>query len=120
MDRGPVGNVVEDALEQASGMPRAGRSFRQRHPLWYFHDAERKGYAGKTIGLKLRYDNFKTVTRDETIEAPTQDAHVIRRAVSDCLKRVTLDRRIRLLGVRIGSLSPCSHADPLREQEGEE
>ena len=34
-------------------------------------DLERKGYVGKTIGLKLRYDNFKTVTRDRTLDEPT-------------------------------------------------
>ena len=68
-------------------------------------DLQRKGYAGKTIGLKLRFDNFKTVTRDQTIEAPTQDPVLIRRAAGECLKRVPLDRRIRLLGVRVGALS---------------
>jgi DNA polymerase-4 len=68
-------------------------------------DLKRKGVVGKTIGLKLRYDNFKTVTRDRTIEAPTGDAAVIRRAAGECLKRVPLDRRIRLLGVRVGALS---------------
>jgi DNA polymerase-4 len=68
-------------------------------------DLERKQYAGKTIGLKLRYDNFKTVTRDCTIDAPTRDAGTIRRAAGECLRRVALDRRIRLLGVRIGALS---------------
>jgi DNA polymerase IV len=69
-------------------------------------DLQRKGYAGKTIGLKLRYDDFRTVTRDQTIAAPTQDARAIRRAAGECLKRVPLDRRIRLLGVRVGALSP--------------
>jgi DNA polymerase IV len=69
-------------------------------------DLKRSGYAGRTIGLKLRYDNFKTVTRDQTIPAPTQDAPTIRRAAGECLKRVTLDRRIRLLGVRVGALIP--------------
>lgn len=68
-------------------------------------DLQRKGYFGKTIGLKLRFDNFKTVTRDSTIDVPTQDAKAIRRAAGECLKRVPLDRRIRLLGVRIGGLS---------------
>jgi DNA polymerase IV len=68
-------------------------------------DLKRKGVVGKTIGLKLRYDNFKTVTRDRTLDAPTGDAAVIRRAAGECLKRVPLDRRIRLLGVRIGALS---------------
>lgn len=67
-------------------------------------DLRRKGYVGRTIGLKLRYDNFKTVTRDLTLAAPTQDARTIRRAASECLKRVPLERRIRLLGVRIGGL----------------
>jgi DNA polymerase-4 len=73
-------------------------------------DLKRKGYAGKTIGLKLRYDNFRTVTRDHTIEAPTQDAAAIRHAAGQCLKRVPLERRIRLLGVRVGSLVPAGVA----------
>ena len=68
-------------------------------------DLARKGYAGRTIGLKLRYDSFKTVTRDLTLDHPTTDAMEIRRAAGECLKRVPLDRRIRLLGVRVGSLS---------------
>lgn len=68
-------------------------------------DLRRKGYVGRTIGLKLRYDNFKTVTRDRTLDEPTGDAGVIRRAAGECLKRVPLDRRIRLLGVRVGALS---------------
>jgi DNA polymerase IV len=67
-------------------------------------DLQRKGYVGRTIGLKLRYDNFKTVTRDRTIPQATQDAKAIRRAASECLKRVPLERRIRLLGVRISGL----------------
>ncbi|HEV7392605.1 MAG TPA: DNA polymerase IV, partial [Burkholderiales bacterium] len=68
-------------------------------------DLLRKGYIGKTIGLKLRYDNFKTVTRDCTLDEATGDAGAIRRAAGACLKRVPLDRRIRLIGVRVGSLS---------------
>ena len=73
-------------------------------------DLQRKGYAGKTIGLKLRFDNFKTVTRDQTIETPTQDAREIRRIAGECLRRVTLSRRIRLLGVRVGALSRTGDA----------
>jgi len=73
-------------------------------------DLTRKGYVGRTIGLKLRYDNFKTLTRDRTIPQPTQDARTIRRAASECLKRVPLDRRIRLLGVRVGALCRADEA----------
>ena len=70
------------------------------------NDLRRKRYAGRTIGIKLRFDDFKTVTRDQTIDAPTDDPAIIRRAAGECLKRVDLTRRIRLLGVRVGHLSP--------------
>jgi DNA polymerase-4 len=82
-------------------------------------DLQRSGYAGRTIGLKLRFDNFRTVTRDQTIPAATQDAQTIRRAAGECLKRVTLERRIRLLGVRIGGLIPIDDvgAAPAKEED---
>ena len=68
-------------------------------------DLKGRGYLGRTIGIKLRFEDFHTVTRDITINEPTDDAAMIRRAGEDCLRRVILDRRIRLLGVRAGSLS---------------
>ena len=68
-------------------------------------DLARKGYVARTIGLKLRYDNFKTVTRDNTLASPTCDARAIRQAAGECLKRVPLERRIRLLGVRATTLT---------------
>jgi DNA polymerase-4 len=67
-------------------------------------DLKRKGYDGKTIGIKLRYDNFKSVTRDQTLTFYTQDAAEIRKFAGLCLKRVDLSRKLRLLGVRVGSL----------------
>ncbi len=83
-------------------------------------DLKRKGYVGKAIGLKLRYDNFRTVTRDRTIDWPTDDASVIRRAAGECLKRVPLDRRIRLLGVRVGSLCAADAAESAPRAGGAE
>jgi len=68
-------------------------------------DLQRKHYVGRTIALKLRFDDFRTVTRARTLDVPTDDAHAIRAAAGACLKRVELDRRIRLLGVRVDSLS---------------
>jgi DNA polymerase IV len=67
-------------------------------------DLSRKGYAGKTIGVRLRYADFTTVTRDVTLELATGEAETIRGAVRTCLKRIVLDRKLRLLGVRVGSL----------------
>ena len=68
-------------------------------------DLQRKGYVGRGIGIKLRYADFSTVTRDHTLVAATQDAAAIRRAAGLCLKRAPLNQRLRLLGVRVGGLS---------------
>jgi len=68
-------------------------------------DLQRKGYVGKTIGVKLRYENFQSVTRDITLESPTDQANTIRQGAGSCLKRVDLSRPIRLLGVRVSSLT---------------
>jgi DNA polymerase-4 len=73
-------------------------------------DLERKGYRGRTIGVKLRFADFAIVTRDVTVDRPTRDAVVIRDAVRGCLRRVTFDRRLRLLGVRVGTLVREEHA----------
>jgi DNA polymerase IV len=82
-------------------------------------DLQRKGYAGRTIGIKLRFDDFKTVTRDLTLPAPTADFAAIRRAAGLCLKRVDLSRRLRLLGVRAGSLVRLREsARPAERREG--
>ncbi|MGL6110679.1 MAG: DNA polymerase IV [Rubrivivax sp.] len=68
-------------------------------------DLQRKGYVGRTVGIKLRFEDFRTVTRDLTLGEATADAATIRRAAGECLKRVDLKLRLRLLGVRAGSLS---------------
>jgi DNA polymerase-4 len=78
------------------------------------NDLQRKGYVGRTIGIKLRFEDFKTVTRDLSIELPTADAATIRLAAGLCLKRVDLARRIRLLGVRVGNLQRAPGAGPAR------
>ena len=85
-DRAELGAVFTRLCEQVAG------------------DLQRKAYAGKTIGIKLRYDDFKSVTRDQTLDHYTADARTIREVAGQCLKRVPLEQRLRLLGVRVGSL----------------
>ena len=68
-------------------------------------DLQRKGWRARTIGIKLRFEDFKTVTRDLTLPEPVADGADIRRAAGECLKRVDLTRSLRLLGVRASSLT---------------
>jgi len=80
-------------------------------------DLQRKGYVGKTIGIKLKYDDFKSVTRDQTLDIYTADAQTIRQVAGQCLKRVPLTQRLRLLGVRVGSLVKASEYETNKPAE---
>jgi DNA polymerase IV len=80
-------------------------------------DLQRKGYAGRTIGIKLRFEDFKTVTRDVTLPEPVADAAAIRRAAGSCLKRVDLTRTLRLLGVRASGLERSDTSRPVPRQQ---
>jgi len=68
-------------------------------------DLQRKGYLARTIGIKLRFEDFRIVTRDLTLPAATADPTVIRRAAGECLRRVPLQQKLRLLGVRSSALT---------------
>ena len=74
-------------------------------------DLKRKGYLTRTVGIKLRYSDFHAVTRDLTLPIGISDGVQIRKAAGECLKRVPLDRRIRLLGVRASGLVPIADTE---------
>ncbi|MEY2690682.1 MAG: hypothetical protein RL375_4882 [Pseudomonadota bacterium] len=72
-------------------------------------DLTRKGYAARTVGVKIRFDDFRTVTRDHTLAAPVSSTAELIAASRLCLKRISFSRRLRLLGVRTSGL--CDPAD---------
>ena len=67
-------------------------------------DLAQKGYVGRTISIKLRFEDFQTVTRDFSLTEYTADVAVIRQAARECLRRVSLQKKIRLLGVKVSAL----------------
>ena len=74
-------------------------------------DLARKGYLARNLGVKLRYDDFTIATRAVTLERPVQDARAIRRIAGECAGRAPLERRIRLIGVRAGTLVRVEDAE---------
>ncbi|PUA18533.1 DNA polymerase IV [Glaciimonas sp. PCH181] len=71
-------------------------------------DLQRKGYVGRTVGIKLRFTDFSTVTRDVTLPFAIDDADAVRKAAGECLRRISLHQRLRLLGVRVSTLEKKS------------
>ncbi len=59
--------------------------------------------AGRTIGIKVRLDDWTNVTRSQTIEAPTDDPAVVAPVALDLLRAYDPQRPVRLLGVRVAS-----------------
>jgi DNA polymerase-4 len=103
-DKALLGRIMDELCERLAG------------------DLARKRYAGKTVGIKLRFEGFVTVTRDQTLKAPVSSAADIRHAVGLCLKRVSFDKRLRLMGVRVGNLVHASEvldAPPTKERVAE-
>ncbi|MGF4001747.1 DNA polymerase Y family protein, partial [Staphylococcus aureus] len=49
-------------------------------------DLQRKGYGGRTVGLKIKFADFRIVTRDLSLPEAVTDAAAIRRAAGECLK----------------------------------
>ncbi|GAB4057081.1 DNA polymerase IV [Uliginosibacterium sediminicola] len=82
-------------------------------------DLRRKRYKARTIGIKLRYEDFRSVTRDLTLPLAVDEAGAIRRAAGECLKRVSLDKRLRLLGVRASGLTPSDESGALAERQAQ-
>jgi DNA polymerase-4 len=67
---------------------------------------------GRTIGIKVRLDDWTNVTRSHTIEQPTNDPAVVGPAALELLRAYDPQRPVRLLGVRVASFSAADAAEP--------
>jgi DNA polymerase-4 len=69
---------------------------------------------GRTIGIKVRLDDFTTVTRAHTVPEPTCDPALVSEVALRLLGEYAPSRPVRLLGVRVASLAAAraSGEDP--------
>jgi DNA polymerase-4 len=71
---------------------------------------------GRTIGIKVRFDDFSTVTRARSIDAPVNDSRTVGRIALELLRRLDPRRPVRLLGVRVAGLDE-SGAQPFSDDQ---
>jgi DNA polymerase IV len=65
-----------------------------------------QGRCGRTIGIKVRLDDFSTHTRARTLSDPVSSEERIGPVARDLLRRFAAPRPVRLLGVRVAGLEP--------------
>lgn len=74
------------------------------------------GRRGRTIGIKVRLDDWTTVTRSRTVAQPMCDAQLVSEVALELLRQYSPPRPVRLLGVRVAGLGSTSVAT----RDGEE
>jgi DNA polymerase-4 len=94
---------AEDLIDMAAIRAELERMARE-NAAWL----ERSHLAARTVTIKVRYADFKTVTRSHTLSLPSDDADVIASWAVELIARTEAGRRpVRLLGVRVQGLVPA-------------
>jgi DNA polymerase IV len=67
-------------------------------------ELQRHGRSGRTIGIKVRLDDFSTHTRARSLAAPTNELAAVHGVALELLQALDPDRPVRLLGVRVAGM----------------
>jgi DNA polymerase IV len=78
----------------------------------------KRDLAGRTIGIKIRLDDWTNVTRAHTVDAPTNDPAVVVPVALDLLRAYDPQRPVRLLGVRVAAFGSAD--GPASEPESDQ
>ena len=87
-DRGELERILEELVERLCGA------------------LVDQGRCGRTIGIKVRLDDFSTHTRARTLPDAVSHASRVGPVALDLLRRFDPSRPVRLLGVRVAGLEP--------------
>ena len=79
----------------------------------------RQEQAGRTVGIKVRLDDFSTHTRARTLAEPTRDPATVGAVAADLLRRFDPPRPVRLLGVRVAGLDAREPGAPPAHSAGQ-
>jgi DNA polymerase-4 len=73
---------------------------------------EHSGTTGRTITLKIKFSDFRQITRSKTLQHYIRDFNILHKEVSEIRKSLDLEgSRIRLLGVTVSNLETDECSD---------
>ncbi len=70
-------------------------------------------YRARTVTVKLRFSDFKTLTRAMTLSRATDSSEAIKDAAFRCVSRIVFKKRVRLIGVRLSNLEKRGEDSPV-------
>ena len=80
----------------------------------------KRGIFARTVVIKVRYDDFTTITRSQSDAKPTRDADAIAARALGLLDRTEVGRRpVRLLGVSVHNLDDSDVVKPKRRERSD-
>jgi DNA polymerase-4 len=109
-DETPIASVREtksQSTEITFDVDVADRDEQARHIVSLAEELCRRlrarGLEGRTVGIKVRLDDWTNATRSRTLDAPTDDPAVVRPIALELLREYDPPRPVRLLGVRVAA-----------------
>lgn len=68
-------------------------------------DLRRHGYKGRTVTLKVKYADFKSLTRSHTLPAATNTTRTIFEVATSLLQALKLTGKVRLIGLGVSNFA---------------
>ncbi len=69
---------------------------------------DKNNFNGKTVSLKIKYEDFKVITRSKTLSYYINSANDIYEVATSLLDEIDLPKKVRLIGITISNLSPAN------------
>lgn len=88
-----------------------------RHADRVASSLRKNGQAGRTITLKIKFENFAQITRSRTLPSRTSQTRAIYAIACQLLDAVELSRPVRLIGITVSGFEPRPEQLPLPGQE---
>ncbi len=111
----PAGVTVRSEVKSCSAENTFDRDTSDRYVLekWLLAQSERvgadlrrKGLMGRTVTLKVKFSDFRQITRSRTLDSPVSDTSTIHATAVELLSGVKLVRKVRLIGVGLSNFGP--------------
>jgi DNA polymerase IV len=113
-DRESKSVSVEDTFDVDIADPTRLTSIVEEMARRVVHRLRSAGLSGRTVSVKIRLQEFTTLTRSATLPAPTDDMRAVARLARQLLTEADTSGGVRLLGVGVSGLADWTQDDLFR------